>query len=200
MLDTITKYRAWPGKHNDHIFTWVQHFLTPFSFNFLHTFLLKLPKSLLFSTFGSSPECSSRSPVQFQYTLLHPIMWPTSRQQWPLVWHEKWREFLMICGDGFCAWALGLRISWGSLRGVWIGCSFLRSPSFVFPPANECAPMLFWLVDIKHPFDCLVAPVMGLTVAGAGYYLGSPHLCHCLSVLLCDCADELLSLNTFLFC
>lgn len=63
--------------------------------------------------------------------------------------------------------------------------SLLLSPCFRFPPAF--VPLGSFGAD----FDRLMAPGMGLGAAGAEHYLGSPFL----SVLLCECADELLSQN-----
>lgn len=66
------------------------------------------------------------------------------------------------------------------------GCPFFRSLFQV--PTCPGAPRLLWAgADLGE----LMAPGMGLGAAGAGHYLGSPFL----SVLLCGCADELLSEN-----
>jgi len=191
----LVRGRAWPDKCSDqpHVYTWPAPFIPPVSLFFPCLFLLKPPWSLLYPTSSSPPKHPIISLLESQNALsLHSIM---CQSHTPAQWFSISIQKVIIGatplthGNGVSCLNNGVRFSWDSSgREDQTRCLFPMSHWSGFPPVfvYPCAPLGLWI----WAFDGLVAHVMGLGAAWAGYYLGSLS-CHCWSELLCMCGDGL---------
>ena len=96
--------------------------------------------------------------------------------------------------DGCHTWTWGLKLSWDSPGKTGQDVPSSEPAAWVPTCLHPCAPPG---IQSGLVLSGLKAPAMGLAGARAGCYLGSPF-CHCLSVPLCGCADDLLLHNTTL--